>query len=70
MTDITLGFIIVSFRNMIKGDIVLVVDKGAIGHRRLGEMSTDAVNGKCYEPKPFEREDGEPLNITAAENGE
>jgi hypothetical protein len=66
MTDITLRFIIINFRNMIKEDIV--VDRGAIGNRR-GKMSADSTNGECYKPKPFDREDGEPLNITAG-NGE
>ena len=53
----------VSFGNIIKGDTV-IVDRGAIGHCRLGEMSTDATNGECNKSKPFDRADGEPLDVT------
>ena len=46
---------------MIKGDTV-IVDRGSIGHRR--EISTDPTNGECNKSKPFDRTDGEPLDVT------
>jgi hypothetical protein len=60
--NITLRSIVVSFGNMIsKGDTV-IVDRGAIGHLR--EISTDPTNSECNKSKPFDRADGESLNVT------
>lgn len=60
--NITLRSIVVSFGNMIsKGDTV-IVDRGAIGHRR--EISTDPTNSECNKSQPFDRADGEPLDVT------
>jgi hypothetical protein len=59
--NITLRSIVVSFGNIIKGDTV-IVDRGPIGHRR--EISTDPTNGECDKSKPFDRADGEPLDVT------
>ena len=43
------------------GDTV-IVDRGAIGRRR--EIPTDPTNSKRNESKPFDRADGEPLDVT------
>ena len=51
---------------MMKGDTV-IVDRGAIGRRR--KMTTDPTNGECNKSKPFNKADGEPLDVTAG-NGE
>ena len=60
--NVTLRSIVVSFGNRTsKGDTV-IVDRGAIGHSR--EMSTNPTNGKCNKSKPFDRADGEPLDVT------
>jgi hypothetical protein len=61
IVNITLRSIVVSFGNMSKGDIV-IVDRGAIGHRR--EISTDPTNGECNKSKPLDEVDGEPLYVT------
>ena len=45
-----------------KGDAVIVDNWGAIRRRR--EMSMDATNGECNKSKPFDRADGEPLDVT------
>ena len=60
--NVTLRSIVVSFGNRTsKGDTV-IVDRGAIGHHR--EISTDPTNGERNESKPFDRADGEPLDVT------
>jgi hypothetical protein len=58
---VTLRSIVVSFGNRTnKGDTV-IVDRGAVGRRR--EMSTNPTNGECNKSKPFDRADGEPLDV-------
>ena len=63
--NVTLRSIVVSFGNRTsKGDTV-IVDRGAVGCRR--EMSTDPTNGECNKSKPFDRADGEPLDIAGGD---
>jgi hypothetical protein len=60
--NVTLRSIVVSFSNRTsKGDTV-IVDRGAIGRRR--EIPTDSTNSERNESKPFDRANGEPLDVT------
>jgi hypothetical protein len=60
--NVTLRSIVVSvIKGTSKGDAV-IVDGGAV--RCHGEISTDPTNGKRHESKPFDRADGEPLDVT------
>ena len=60
--NITLRSKVVSFGNRIGKRDTVIVDGGAIGRRR--ELSTYPTNGECNKSKPFDRADGEPLNVT------
>jgi hypothetical protein len=60
--NVTVRSIVVRFSNRTSKRDTVVVDRGAIGRRR--EMSADATNGECNKSKPFDRSDGEPLDVT------
>jgi len=60
--NVTLRSIVVSLGDRTnKGDTV-IVDREAIGRRR--EIPTHPTNGERNESKPFDRADGEPLEVT------
>ena len=60
--NVTLRNIIVVFSNRTGKSDTVIVDWGAIGC--LGEISTGPTNGECNKLKPFDRANGEPLNVT------
>ena len=59
---VTLRSIVVSFCNGTSYGDTVIIDMGAIGHRR--EISADPTNGKCNKSKPFDRAEGQPLDVT------
>ena len=61
--SLTLSNIVISLilSNISVGDII-IVDSGAICCRR--KISMGSANGERDKSKPFERADGEPLNVT------
>ena len=62
MLNVTMRSIVVRLGNRAsKGDTV-IVDRGASG--RCREIPMDPTNGEHNESKPFDRVDGEPLDVT------
>jgi hypothetical protein len=59
--NLTLRSIVICLSNISVGDII-IVDSGTICCRR--KISMSSANCERDKPKPFERADGEPLNVT------
>jgi hypothetical protein len=60
--NVTLRSIVICFGNRTSEGDTVIVNRGAI--RRCREISTDPKNGECSKSKPFDRADGEPLDVT------
>ena len=61
-SNVTLWSIIVSFSYRTSEGDTVIVNRGAGGCCR--EIPMDPSNSKCNKSKPFDRADGEPLNVT------
>ena len=60
--NVTLWSIVVSFSYRTSEGDTVIVNRGAGGC--CGEIPMDPSNSKCNKSKPFDRADGEPLNVT------